>query len=41
LCAYSEKYTCPFVPPENWLDVPIPAGEKKYEPPRKRSITQG
>jgi len=28
-CAYSENYTCPFVPPENWLKVPIRAGEKK------------
>jgi len=30
-CAYSEKYTCPFVPPENWLRVPIRAGEKNYQ----------
>jgi uncharacterized protein (DUF1684 family) len=29
-CAYSENYTCPFVPPENWLEVPIRAGEKIY-----------
>ena len=29
-CVYSEDYTCPFVPPENWLDVPILAGEKNY-----------
>jgi len=29
-CAYSEAYTCPFVPPENWLEVPIRAGEKSY-----------
>lgn len=29
-CAYSEAYTCPFIPPENWLEVPIKAGEKKY-----------
>ncbi|MFX1533536.1 MAG: DUF1684 domain-containing protein [Promethearchaeota archaeon] len=28
-CAYNEDYTCPFVPPENWLEVPILAGEKK------------
>ncbi|MCK5797145.1 MAG: DUF1684 domain-containing protein [Deltaproteobacteria bacterium] len=27
-CAYSEKYVCPFVPPENWLEVEILAGEK-------------
>ena len=29
-CAYSEAYTCPFIPPENWLEVPIRAGEKRY-----------
>ena len=29
-CAYSEAYTCPYVPPENWLSVPVRAGEKKY-----------
>jgi len=29
-CAYSENYSCPFVPPENWLKVPIRAGEKNY-----------
>jgi len=29
-CAYSEAYTCPFIPPENWLEVPIRAGEKSY-----------
>jgi len=27
-CAYSENYACPFVPPENWLKIPIYAGEK-------------
>ena len=29
-CVYSENYTCPLVPPENWLEVPIYAGEKNY-----------
>jgi uncharacterized protein (DUF1684 family) len=29
-CAYSEDYVCPLPPPENWLKVPIRAGEKKY-----------
>ncbi len=29
-CVYSEDYTCPFVPPENWLKVSIYAGEKNY-----------
>jgi len=27
-CAYSKDYVCPFIPPENWLDVEIMAGEK-------------
>jgi uncharacterized protein (DUF1684 family) len=34
-CAYSEAYTCPFIPPENWLKVPIRAGEKNYPFKRK------
>jgi len=29
-CVYSETYTCPLVPPENWLEIPINAGEKNY-----------
>ena len=29
-CAYSEAYTCPCVPSENWLEVPVLAGEKNY-----------
>lgn len=29
-CAYSQRYICPFIPPENWLEIPIRAGEKKY-----------
>jgi uncharacterized protein (DUF1684 family) len=29
-CAYSKDYVCPFVPPENWLDVEVRAGEKAY-----------
>jgi len=28
LCAYNEAYSCPFPPPENWLRLPIEAGEK-------------
>lgn len=27
-CAYNNDYECPLVPGENWLDVPIRAGEK-------------
>jgi uncharacterized protein (DUF1684 family) len=34
-CAYSEAYTCPFVPEENWLEVPIYAGEKDYHLPKE------
>ena len=30
-CQYNDKYTCPFAPQENWLDVAIPAGEKRFE----------
>ncbi len=29
-CAYSEDYVCPLPPQENWLAVPIRAGEKNY-----------
>ena len=34
-CVYSEAYTCPSVPAENWLEVPVCAGEKDY-PLRER-----
>lgn len=29
-CVYSQDYTCPVVRQENWLAVPIRAGEKNY-----------
>ncbi len=29
-CAYNDGYVCPLPPTENWLKVPIRAGEKKY-----------
>jgi uncharacterized protein (DUF1684 family) len=29
-CAYAEGWSCPLPPPENWVDVPIRAGEKKF-----------
>lgn len=29
-CAYNEAYSCPFPPPENWLKLPVRAGEKAY-----------
>ena len=28
VCAHSEGYECPLVPPSNWLDVRIEAGER-------------
>lgn len=32
LCAYSDAFSCPLPPVENWLSVPIEAGEKDYAP---------
>ena len=29
-CAYDDGFSCPIPPKENWLDFPIPAGEKAY-----------
>jgi uncharacterized protein (DUF1684 family) len=29
-CAYTAYATCPLPPPQNRLDIPIPAGEKRY-----------
>jgi uncharacterized protein (DUF1684 family) len=29
-CAYSPQYSCPLPPRENWLTVPIHAGEKNF-----------
>lgn len=30
-CAYSDAYSCPLPPPENWLTVGIEAGELNYQ----------
>jgi len=30
-CAYNSRYSCPLVPSENFLNVEIKAGEKKYK----------
>jgi uncharacterized protein (DUF1684 family) len=30
-CAYSPYFSCPLPPRENWLEVPIRAGEKDFE----------
>ena len=32
-CAYSPRWACPLAPPENWLPVPVRAGEKNYKAP--------
>ena len=32
-CVYSDGYSCPIPPVENWLQIPIEAGEKMYEKP--------
>lgn len=37
-CAYSEAYSCPLPPLENWLKVPIRAGEKVYEGAAKHAV---
>ncbi|MHA1977107.1 MAG: DUF1684 domain-containing protein [Candidatus Hodarchaeales archaeon] len=29
-CAYNDKYSCTLVPPENFLEVRIPAGQMNY-----------
>lgn len=29
-CEFNEKYTCPFAPEENRLEIPIRAGEKRF-----------
>lgn len=29
-CAYSSGYSCPLPPSENYLDIPVPAGEKSF-----------
>lgn len=30
-CAYNESYSCPLPPMENWLEIPIEAGEKDFK----------
>jgi uncharacterized protein (DUF1684 family) len=30
-CAYNDQWSCPLPPLENWLAVPIRAGEKEFE----------
>jgi uncharacterized protein len=33
-CAYNSRYACPLAPSENWLTVPVRAGELAYPDPR-------
>lgn len=33
-CAYSPRWACPLAPPENFLKVPVRAGELTYKAPR-------
>jgi uncharacterized protein (DUF1684 family) len=30
-CQYNGKYTCPFAPKENWLEIDIRVGEKRFQ----------
>jgi len=32
-CAYNDTYSCPLTPRENWLQVPVEAGERLYAKP--------
>ena len=32
-CAYDHRWACPLAPHENWLAVPVAAGEKAYSSP--------
>ena len=32
-CAYNDDFSCPFPPRDNWITVPIRAGEKNWEKP--------
>jgi uncharacterized protein (DUF1684 family) len=36
-CAYNEQFSCPLPPVENWLKVPIEAGEQNYASPGSES----
>lgn len=31
-CAYDDRWSCPVPPAENWLQVPIEAGEQRFHP---------
>jgi uncharacterized protein (DUF1684 family) len=29
-CAYDDRWSCPLAPHENWLKIPVRAGEQRY-----------
>lgn len=29
-CAYNDQWSCPLAPPENWVTLPVPVGEKRF-----------
>jgi uncharacterized protein (DUF1684 family) len=31
-CAYDPRWACPLAPPDTFLTVPVPAGERRFEP---------
>jgi hypothetical protein len=31
-CVHDDRWSCPLAPPENWLDVEVPAGERSTSP---------
>jgi uncharacterized protein len=40
-CAYGDGWNCPVPPVENWLSVPIRAGEMAFKPDATASATDG
>ena len=40
-CAYSPRWACPLAPPENFLKVPVRAGELVYEVSPGMDVTDG
>jgi len=38
-CAYSDEYSCPFPPQDNWLEVEIRAGEKKFKDQKQEATS--
>jgi uncharacterized protein (DUF1684 family) len=40
-CAYTAFATCPLPPRQNWLPVPVTAGEKAYDVPSTRPKAEG